>query len=220
MQKRLQHKQSFFFEQEEYQNIHLHPVCGIDEAGRGPLAGPLSIALVQFSKEALNLIFERKILVDLNDSKKLSEKKRDSLFHEISLNAEKIVHQFISNNFIDKHGMSYSIFYGIQKLYKKSGLRNSLFLIDGNYKFTKYEGVENSFRYHSFIKGDSRIASIAAASIIAKVKRDRFMNSISKKYPEYEFEKHKGYGTSTHLQKIQEFGYSKIHRKSFIIKKF
>ncbi len=174
---------------------------------------------MQFSKETLELIFQGKILKGLDDSKKIPENQRESLFQEISDCAENITHQFISNYFIDSHGIAYSIYYGIQKLHIKSGLTDSLLLIDGNYKFDKFQSDDRRFRYKSIIKGDSRIASIAAASIIAKVKRDRFMKSISEKYPEYGFEKHKGYGTEAHLEKIQNFGYSKIHRKSFLVKK-
>ncbi len=194
-------------------------VCGIDEAGRGPLAGPLSVALVAFSKPKLLEILEGKILIGLNDSKKLSEKKRESLYEEIYFSADLIVHQFVSNKFIDKHGMSYSIFSAVQKLIKKTKLPNPYLLIDGNYNFKKHQ-LENKFpfSYKSIIKGDSKVASIAAASIIAKVKRDRYMNSVSAKFPGYGFEGHKGYGTAFHITKIKELGYTPIHRMSFQLK--
>lgn len=192
------------------------PICGVDEAGRGPLAGPLSVALVIFPRDILDKIYAGSLLPGLDDSKKLSEKERESLYEQIILNARLVVHQFVSHKFIDKNGMSLSIYLGIWKLFKKSRLDNPILLIDGNYNFTKHQvQLCQSFEYKSIIKGDSKIASIAAASIIAKVKRDRFMKRISAKYPEYGFEKHKGYGTAMHIKKIKEFGYCKIHRLSF-----
>ena len=155
----------------------------------------------------------------LNDSKKLTEKKREPLYEEILTHAEKIVHQFISNKFIDKYGMSYSIFDAVRKLILKSKLSNPYLLVDGNYNFKKHQ-LETcfSFSYKSIIKGDSKVASIAAASIIAKVRRDRFMDSISKRYPDYGFGAHKGYGTASHISKIKELGYLPIHRRSFHLK--
>lgn len=194
-------------------------MCGIDEAGRGPLAGPLSIALVYFSKPILEKILKGEILKGLNDSKKIPERKREDLYSEIYTLAYKVVHQFISNKFIDKYGMSYSIFHAIRKLAIKSNLSNLYLLVDGNYNFKAHQANSRFFfNYRSIIKGDSKVASIAAASIVAKVKRDRFMNSIATRYPEYEFEKHKGYGTLLHVSKIKQLGHCPIHRKSFQLK--
>jgi ribonuclease HII len=159
------------------------------------------------------------ILKGLNDSKKLTEKNRETLYSEIYSLADKVVHQFISNKFIDKFGISYSIFDAIRKLIIKSNRSDIYLLVDGNYNFKVHQvNTGFSFNYKSIIKGDSKVASIAAASIIAKVKRDRFMNSISSRYSEYEFEKHKGYGTALHIAKIKQYGYSPIHRKSFQLK--
>lgn len=192
----------------------------MDEAGRGPLAGPLSVAFVRFSNTTLTKILKGEILPDLNDSKKISEKKREEIYSEIFIHAEQVQHQFISNKFIDKFGLSYSIFDAIRRLLIKAKQKSTFLLIDGNYNFLRQQ-AENKFlfNYRSIVKGDSKVASIAAASIVAKVKRDRYMNAVSKKFPQYNFIKHKGYGTTVHIKEIKEHGYSKLHRKSFQLKK-
>ncbi len=173
-----------------------------------------------FSRIKLNDIYSGKILKKLNDSKKLTEFDRESLFIDIYKNAEKVVHQFLSNNFIDKFGIAEAIFVGIKKLILKSNLKSPILLIDGNYNFKKKQAENNFyFNYHSIIKGDEKIASISAASIIAKVKRDRYMNKLSEKFPEYLFSEHKGYGTKKHIELISKYGYSKLHRLSFKLKK-
>ncbi|HMZ66657.1 MAG TPA: ribonuclease HII, partial [Leptospiraceae bacterium] len=182
---------------------------GVDEAGRGPLAGPLSFAAVKFSKEKLEQILRGNLLPQLNDSKKISEKKREEIYEEIVNSADLVLHQFISNKFIDKYGISISIFDAIRRLVIKSREKSIFLLIDGNYNFLKRQAEKNfQFNYRSIVKGDARIASIAAASIVAKVRRDRYMNRVAEYYPDYQFEKHKGYGTELHIQKIREFGYS------------
>lgn len=159
------------------------------------------------------------VLTGLNDSKKLSERKRESLYGEILQSANLVVHQFVSNKFIDKFGISSSIFNAIRKLILKSHTSNLYLLIDGNYNFKQYQlQTLFNFSYRSIVKGDSKVASIAAASIIAKVKRDRYMNSVASKYPDYDFDKHKGYGTAMHVKKIKEHGFSPIHRVSFQLK--
>ncbi|MCB1177658.1 MAG: ribonuclease HII [Leptospiraceae bacterium] len=192
-------------------------ICGVDEAGRGPLAGPLSFALVYFPKNILEKVHKGEILKGLNDSKKLTEKKRESLFEELISLPITYSHKFISNRSIDKFGLSYCIFSAVSFLVKKSNLNSSFLLIDGNYNFeNRLIGSKIRFDYKSVIKGDSKLASIAAASIIAKVKRDRYMVEISSKYPKYNFDKHKGYGTKSHIEKIKLLGPSKIHRMSFL----
>ena len=129
-------------------------------------------------------------MTGLNDSKKLSERKRESLYGEILQSANLVVHQFVSNKFIDKFGISSSIFNAIRKLILKSHTSNLYLLIDGNYNFKQYQlQTLFNFSYRSIVKGDSKVASIAAASIIAKVKRDRYMNSVASKYPDYDFGK-------------------------------
>ncbi|MCE9500787.1 MAG: ribonuclease HII [Leptospira sp.] len=190
-------------------------ICGVDEAGRGPLAGPLSLSMVYYSREALGNIFSGTILTELNDSKKLTAKTRERLYPEIHSHASGVFHQFVSNNFIDQFGLTYSIFYGIDKMVSRSKLKAPFLLIDGNYNFSKFNP---KWKYQSIIKGDTKVASIASASIIAKVKRDSFMTSLNPKFPNYDFSSHKGYGTKKHLKEIETSGYSKIHRKSFLIK--
>jgi ribonuclease HII len=189
-------------------------IFGIDEAGRGPLAGPLSLALVTFSPLALSEIESGKALSGLNDSKKLSFKKRNSLYTEI-LELGICRHVFISNRSIDLFGISYCIYKGILKLVKEFNTPNSLFLIDGNYKFEKKFSEQFSFSYQSVIKGDSRIITIAAASIIAKVRRDLLMIQLAEKFPGYGFEKNMGYGTARHLESISTLGLTKYHRKTY-----
>lgn len=129
------------------------------------------------------------------------------------------MHQFISNHFIDKYGISTAIFIGIKKLVSKSKIENPFLLIDGNYNLKEKQKSYNFFfDYLSVIKGDSKIISVAAASIIAKYKRDQYMNSVAKKFSCYGFEKHKGYGSRFHIDQIKKYGYSKLHRKSYKIK--
>ncbi len=194
---------------------HKQTIIGIDEAGRGPLAGPLSIASVSFSSQVLTQIHEHSILQGLNDSKKISSSKREKLFSEI-VSLSKWNHVFISNKSIDKFGISLCIFRGIKRLIRNYKPNEIQLLIDGNYKFEKYFTKNFSFEYQSIIQGDSKIISIASASIIAKVMRDNYMKKLAKKYPLYGFEKHMGYGTKQHSQKINEFGLTKYHRKTYI----
>jgi len=194
---------------------HKQTIIGIDEAGRGPLAGPLSIASVSYSDQVLSQVYEESLLQGLNDSKKLSSSKREKLFSEI-VSLSTWNHVFISNKSIDKFGISLCIFRGIKRLIGKYNPKEVQLLIDGNYKFEKYFSKNFSFDYQSIIQGDSKIISIASASIIAKVLRDNYMKKLSKIYPPYGFEKHMGYGTKLHLQMINEFGLTKYHRKTYI----
>lgn len=195
-------------------------VCGIDEAGRGPMAGPLSLSLVHFNKNDFFKFVQSDTFSLLDDSKKLSVANREQLYHNIINQCTCFVHQLVSNQFIDTYGLSYSLFYAIIKLIKKSKLSKPFLLVDGNYKFEKWmDRTNTNFLYKSVVKGDSRVASIASASIIAKVMRDRYMDKISYKYPEYHFEENKGYGTKFHKLAMDQFGLCKIHRKSFHFKK-
>ncbi len=173
-------------------------LCGIDEAGRGPFAGPLVVAGVVLKTP----------IDDLNDSKKLSEKKREKLFEIIQQNA--LYHVvFKTNDQIDKFGISKCLSDSIQQIIKKLDAKQ--YLMDGNTSF----GIGN---LHHLIKADGVIAEVSAASILAKVSRDRYMCEIASKYPEYQFEKHKGYGTKNHIEAIKKHGYSSLHRRSFKIK--
>lgn len=202
----------FQLEESKYPN---YEVCGIDEAGRGPIAGPLSIALVHFPSEIFSLVSQGKILADLNDSKKISEKRREKLYKELYSLPVLISHLFFHAHAIDAKGMNWCIITGIQNLVQKAGLQNPFLLIDGNYNFFP----KNFYSYKSIVKGDEKIISIASASIIAKVKRDRFMKKINFFYPHFQFSVHKGYGTKLHYELIQRYGISPLHRKTFL-KKF
>jgi ribonuclease HII len=178
-------------------NYHKN-LCGIDEAGRGPFAGPLVVA---------GAILKRSIK-ELDDSKKLSEKKREQLFELIKEHSEYHI-VFKSNDDIDNHGISKCLSESIKEIMKK--LKASQYLMDGNTAF----GINN---LNYLIKADGLISEVSAASILAKVSRDRYMCAIADKYPQYLFHKHKGYGTKAHIEAIKEHGYSSLHRKSFKIK--
>jgi len=180
-------------------------ICGIDEAGRGPIAGPMVYVGVIFK----NLDIENKEwFKSLTDSKKLSAKKRKELFETIKENS--IYHiVFKSNNEIDEKGLSQCIKESLMEI--KETLKAKEYLFDGNSNFG-IEGIE------TIIKGDAKIKEISAASILAKVSRDRFMIEIANKYPEYNFAKHKGYITKEHIELIKKYGLCEIHRKSYKLK--
>jgi len=173
-------------------------LCGIDEAGRGPFAGPMVVAGVKLHKQ----------IDELNDSKKLSEKKREKLFDIIVENSDYHI-VFSTAQQIDEFGISICIKNSILEIIKNIDTQD--FLMDGNTSF----GIEN-LPYK--IKADASVSEVAAASILAKVSRDRYMVDIAKQYPQYQFDKHKGYGTKAHTQAIKEHGLCDIHRKSFRIK--
>lgn len=173
-------------------------LCGIDEAGRGPFAGPLVVAGVILKQE----------IKELNDSKKLTEKKREKLFDIIIQNSFYHI-VFTSNKNIDKLGLSLCLQNSIKEI--MVNLKTSDYLMDGNTAF----GIKN---LKCKIKADATVKEVSAASILAKVSRDRFMCDISSSYPNYNFEKHKGYGTKVHIEAIIKYGYCDIHRKSFKIK--
>lgn len=183
-------------------------VIGVDEAGRGPLAGNVVAAAV-ILKEYTNELDE------INDSKQLSEKKREKLYDII------MKHFYVgvgeaSPAEIDEINILNATFLAMRRalrnLQKKSNI-DHLVLVDGNFKIREYAGKQEAV-----IKGDAKSLSIAAASIIAKVTRDREMIEEGKKYPEYHFEKHKGYGTKTHREALEKHGAVSIHRKSFLNK--
>lgn len=175
-------------------------LCGIDEAGRGPLAGPLVVAGVVLEKE----------LFGLNDSKVLSAKKREELFPLILENSKYHI-VFKSSQDIDTKGLSLCLKESILEIMEKLKPYSDEFLMDGNTSF----GIEN---LNHLVKADATIAQVSAASILAKVSRDRFMMNIADNYPNYSFKKHKAYGTKAHIEEIKEFGRSDIHRFSFKLK--
>ncbi|MFV7789994.1 ribonuclease HII [Aliarcobacter lanthieri] len=175
-------------------------LCGIDEAGRGPLAGPMVVAGVILLED----------IVGLNDSKVLSEKKREKLFDEI-IEKSKYHIVFKSANEIDEFGISFCLKNSILEIMENLKEFTNSFLMDGNTNF----GIQNLAKE---IKADVKYKEVSAASILAKVSRDRFMDEISPLYPKYDFHKHKGYGTKAHIDAIREFGRSDIHRFSFKLK--
>lgn len=179
-------------------------ICGVDEAGRGPLAGPVCAAAV---------ILPRGLdIPGLNDSKKLSEKKREELFDVICREAAAYGIAFAGVEEIEKFNILNATFLAMNRAIAKLGVMPELALIDGN----RNTGIEINSR--CIVKGDSKCADIAAASILAKVTRDRYMYEMAEKYPQYHFDKHKGYGTKLHYEAIREFGPLPIHRMSFLRK--
>lgn len=179
-------------------------ICGIDEAGRGPLAGPVYAAAV---------ILPMDLEIDgLNDSKKLSEKKREALFDIICEKAISYSIGIATEEEIDEINILNATFLAMRRAVDGLHIKPDYALIDGN----QHPGL--SIDDETVIKGDGKSMSIAAASILAKVSRDRFMLEIAQKYPEYCFEKHKGYGTKLHYEMIEKYGVSPVHRKSFLKK--
>ena len=190
--------------EKEQNNLGYNFVCGVDEAGRGPLAGPVFAAAVILPKDT--------IIEGVNDSKKLSEKKRESLFDIIKEKALAYSIASASEEEIDQINILQATFLAMNRAIDNLSVKADFALIDGN------RMPEISIDAKTIIKGDSLSMSIAAASILAKVSRDRFMKQISEKYPVYHFEKHKGYGTALHRKLILEHGPCEIHRKSFLTK--
>ena len=180
-------------------------VCGIDEAGRGPLAGPVCAAAVILPPDCR--------IEGLNDSKKLTDKRRCELYDVIVENAVAYGIAFASHQEIDEINILQATFLAMERAMQKLSPQPELALIDGNR--TKDFGLP----VRTIVKGDSLSASIAAASILAKVTRDRLMEEYDAQYPQYGFAVHKGYGTKRHYEALREFGPSPIHRKTFL-KKF
>ncbi|MBF0274900.1 MAG: ribonuclease HII [Nitrospinae bacterium] len=177
-------------------------VAGVDEVGRGPLAGPVVAASVIFS--------EHEIIEGINDSKKLSEKKREELFPLIKKRALAVTVGIKNNHYIDKHNIRTASLHAMQDAIEHLNHKPSLILVDGRDTIPSL-----TIEQKSVIKGDSKSYTIAAASIVAKVIRDRIMMHHHKKHPEYYFSSHKGYGTKKHLEAIKQHGSLPIHRFSF-----
>ena len=178
-------------------------VCGVDEAGRGPLAGPVCAAAVILPKNT--------VIEGLNDSKKLSEKKRESLFDVIKEKAVAWSVAFASVEEIEEFNILNATFIAMNRAIDGLSTKADFALIDGN-RVPK----DIKIPCETVIKGDSKSMSIAAASVLAKVTRDRLMLELDEKYPLYEFKKHKGYGTKLHTDLIKEYGPCEIHRLSFL----
>ncbi len=177
-------------------------VCGVDEAGRGPLAGPVFAGAVILPENYTHEV--------LNDSKKLSEKKRDLVYDDIIRDAVAWSVGIATEQEIDEINILNATFLAMKRAVDGLNVKPNLAFIDGNrYANTGVEEV-------TIVKGDSKCMSVAAASIIAKVSRDRFMQEVDKQYPQYQFTKHKAYGTKLHYEMIEQFGISPVHRKSFL----
>ena len=176
-------------------------VVGVDEAGRGPLAGPVVAAAVVFQKDVF--------INGMNDSKKLTERRRESLYDIIHKEAISIGTGIISEKEIDEINILQASLKAMQLAVKHLSIIPDHLLIDGN------QLPDIAFRQTCIVRGDQLCFSIAAASVIAKVTRDRMMIEFDEDYPEYGFARHKGYGTRKHLEAIRRYGLCGIHRRSF-----
>ena len=193
--------------EENLYNEGLKYICGIDEAGRGPLAGPVVVGAVVMSRDSM--------LEFMNDSKKVTEKRRELLYEEIINTSLAYGIGIISQEEIDKinilnatkKGLHEALGQVIEKLKQKP----DIIIVDALREINTF-----GITYESIIKGDATCYSISAASILAKVTRDRIMAEWDKIYPQYGFAAHKGYGTAKHIQAIKEYGPCPLHRKSFI----
>lgn len=180
------------------------PVCGVDEAGRGPLAGPVCAAAV---------ILPRGLVVPgLNDSKKLTERRREALYDVITAQALAYGVAFASEREIDGLNILQATYLAMNRAIAAMSTAPALALIDGN----RNAGIAVPSR--CIVGGDGKCASIAAASILAKVTRDRYMLELDARYPGYGFAKHKGYGTAAHYAALREMGPSEVHRRTFLKK--
>ncbi len=188
----------------EYRSRGYKYICGVDEAGRGPLAGPVCVAAVILPPDT--------IIEGVNDSKKLSEKKREELFDVVIDTALAYCISFGSVEEIEEHNILATTMNTMKRAVEGLSTPADFAMIDGN----KLPPLDIPCEY--IIKGDANSMSIAAASILAKVSRDRLMLAYAKEYPQYGFEKHKGYGTKVHTDAILEYGPSPIHRMSFLKK--
>ena len=179
-------------------------ICGVDEAGRGPLAGPVCAAAV--------ILPAGLVIPGLDDSKKLSDKRRRELFPIIKENAIAYGIAFATHEEIDEINILQATFLAMERALAQLKIKPDLALIDGNRQKDFGINVE------TVVKGDSRSANIAAASVLAKVTRDEYMEQIAKEYPQYGFEIHKGYGTKAHYEALRQHGPSPIHRMTFLRK--
>ena len=180
------------------------PFCGVDEAGRGPLAGPVCAAAV--------ILPEGLVIPELNDSKKLTAKKRDALYDIICESAVAFGIAFATVDEIEALNIKGATYLAMDRAIADMDTAPVLALVDGNDKNTL------SIPAIKVVKGDSLCASIAAASVLAKVTRDRYMDELDAQYPRYGFAKHKGYGTAAHYAALREFGPSPVHRPTYLRK--
>lgn len=179
-------------------------MCGVDEAGRGPLAGSVFAAAVILPRDYTHDV--------LNDSKKLSEKKREQVYSDIIRDATSFCVAQASEEEIDEINILNATFLAMKRAVLGLSVKADFAYIDGNC-LPKIQIAKQCV-----IKGDAKCISIAAASILSKVSRDKYMLELSYKYPEYQFEKHKGYGTKLHYEMIEKYGISPVHRRTFLKK--
>lgn len=191
------------YEEEKRREGYIN-IAGVDEAGRGPLAGPVFAACVILPEDCE--------IIGINDSKKLSEKKREELFDEITEKAVDYSIASVDERVIDEINILNATYEAMNKAVDNMTVKPDFVLIDGN-------SIKNMKTPHkTVVKGDAKSVSIAAASILAKVSRDRFICDAAKQYPQYGFEKHKGYGTKIHTEAVLKYGPCPLHRKTFLKK--
>lgn len=197
----MRHRALYRFDQELKKSFEF--IAGIDEAGRGPIAGPVVVAAV--------ILSYKKQIEGLYDSKLLTPSVREKIYDEILKDAVSFGVGVSSEKRIDRNGIMSALFSAAKKAIKKLSPPPDIVLFDGNHKIP-----ELNFRQMNIVKGDRKSACVAAASIIAKVTRDRMMKEYALKFPAYNFESHKGYGTSEHYKILREIGPSSLHRVSFL----
>ena len=180
---------------------NIEHIAGVDEAGRGPLAGPVVAAAVIFPKEF--------VMYGVDDSKKLSARKREELFIMISQQAMSVGVGIIDHKVIDRINILQATHLAMQRALENLAVKPDYVLVDGN------SFKHDTLRFQNIIGGDAKSFTIAAASIIAKVTRDRLMCELDAYFPQYGFAQHKGYGTPQHIEAIRTYGICEIHRKSF-----
>ncbi len=188
----------------EYLGLGVRHIAGIDEAGRGPLAGPVSVAIVVMPLD------DKDIIAGVNDSKKLTEKKREALYDQIISKALAYHVELIDEKVIDAVNILNAT---------KLGMTNCIEALKGKFDIALIDAVkldDVDVATDSIVKGDAKSYNIACASILAKVTRDRLMIEMDKKYPQYNFAKHKGYGTKEHYECIAKYGKCDIHRETFL----
>lgn len=190
-------EESLYDEEYEY-------ICGVDEAGRGPLCGPVVAAAVILPKHGC--------IEGVNDSKKISEKKREKLYDDIMKGAIAVGIGISDVDVIEKVNILNATKIAMKKAIESLSIKPDYVLIDGNQK------IDIDILQETVVSGDAKSESIASASIIAKVTRDRMLRKFDEMYPEYGFAKHKGYGTKAHIEAIKKYGLTPIHRKSFCTK--
>ncbi|MGE3062918.1 MAG: ribonuclease HII [bacterium] len=187
--------------EEKWWSNHCYYIAGVDEAGRGPLAGPVVAAAVIFSEDVR--------IKGINDSKQLTPEEREELYHEIMEKALAVGVGYVDNVLIDKMNILQSTYLSMLRSIKKLPVMPDIVLVDG------YPIPDLPVKQENIIKGDAKSISIAAASIVAKVHRDRIMEFYGMEYPEYDFQSNKGYATNKHVETVRRRGPCEIHRKTF-----